>query len=261
MSELTTGAFDVRKSSAATSGWATDWALAMVDGSPVAPVDSLSRCRAMQVKRAVDVVFSLIGLVLGFLPLVLIAAAVRMTSTGPVLFRQQRLGRAGRPFEIVKFRTVRADETDPSGLRSISPGDASVTRVGRWLRATGLDELPQLYNVLKGDMSLVGPRPMVEGMLACDRDYRELVPYYAFRHLMPPGLSGLAQVSGHRGTVSDERSAERRIELDCIYIQRFSVGLDLAIIGRSVLQLAGNIVGVGTQTPQQPLGQWEQSKW
>jgi polysaccharide biosynthesis protein PslA len=261
MSELTTGRFDLRKSSTRRHWRAIDSTLLTFEAYPVAPVDSAARRRAFRVKRAVDIVVSLIGLVLGFVPLVMIAAAVRLTSTGPVFFLQQRVGRGGRPFEIVKFRTVRVDETDPSGLTSIAPDDAGLTPIGRWLRTTGLDELPQLYNVLKGDMSLVGPRPMVEGMLACGRDYRELVPYYAFRHLMPPGLSGLAQVSGYRGMVVDEHSAARRVELDCIYIQQFSIRLDLAIIGRSVLQLAGNIVGIGPDTNQQTLEQWGQSKW
>lgn len=261
MSELTTGTLDLKQSSTAQRGGVTRASLTMSDGTPIAPPDSLARRRAIQVKRAIDVVLSLIGLILGILPLLLIATAIRATSAGPVLFRQQRVGGDGQPFEIVKFRTVLAGETDPTGLTSVAPDDARLTPIGGWLRATGLDELPQLYNVLTGDMSLVGPRPMVEGMRACGSDYRDLVPYYAFRHLMAPGLSGLAQVSGYRGMVADEHSAVRRIELDCIYIQRFSVGLDLAIIARSLLQLAGNIVGVGPQTTRQPLGHWEQGKW
>lgn len=216
-----------------------------MDGAyPARPADTAARRRALQVKRGVDVVVSLLGLILGLVPLLAIGLAIRTTSPGPVLFRQKRVGRDGRLFEIVKFRTVRADETDPTGLRSIVPDDGRLTGLGQWLRSTGLDELPQLYNVLRGDMSLVGPRPMVDGMLACGRDYRELVPFYAFRQQMTPGLSGLAQVSGYRGTVADERSAMRRIELDCTYIQQFSLGGDLAIIAASTVQLLANIVGI-----------------
>ena len=215
--------------------------LTMSSGEPVVPRNDWRRRRALQLKRAMDVGLTLSGLVLCLLPLLVIAAAVRLTSPGPILFRQSRIGLGGRPFEMVKFRSVQVAAADPEGLLAIVEGDGRLTPIGGWLRATGLDELPQLWTVLRGEMSLVGPRPMVVGMLACDRDYRELVPFYDFRHHMPPGLSGLAQVSGCRGTVADERAAVRRIEYDCVYIQTFSLGLDLAIIARSCLQLMGNI--------------------
>lgn len=218
--------------------------LAMSNGMPISPPDDWLRHLALQLKRGLDIGLGLLGLALCALPLLAIGLAVRLTSPGPVLFRQSRVGLGGRPFEMLKFRSVQLEETDQAGLKAIVEGDGRLTPIGGWLRATGLDELPQLWNVLRGEMSLVGPRPMVLGMLACERDYRDLVPYYDFRQQMPPGLSGLAQVSGCRGTVADERSAVRRIELDCAYIQNFSLGLDLAIIARSCLQLVVNIAGV-----------------
>jgi len=168
----------------------------------------------MLVKRLVDVVGSAAGLLVACIPMAIIAVALRLTMGSPVLFRQVRPGRHGELFTILKFRTMRAGEgTDAERL----------TRLGRWLRATSLDELPELWNVLRGDMSLVGPRPLLV----------EYLPLYsarqARRHEVRPGLTGLAQVAGRNLVDWDER-----FELDVEYVETRSLGLDLHIIGRTV---------------------------
>jgi lipopolysaccharide/colanic/teichoic acid biosynthesis glycosyltransferase len=168
----------------------------------------------MAVKRAVDVLGAAAGLIVAGLPMAVIAVAVRVTTGRPILFRQVRPGRGGVPFTILKFRTMRSGEgTDAERL----------TRLGRWLRATSLDELPELWNVLRGDMSLVGPRPLLV-------EYLPLYsPRQARRHDVRPGLTGLAQVAG-RNLVD----WEERFELDVEYVETRSLALDLRIIGQTV---------------------------
>jgi lipopolysaccharide/colanic/teichoic acid biosynthesis glycosyltransferase len=185
-------------------------------------------------KRVLDITCAGLAAVALIVPLLMIALAVRMTSPGPVLFRQLRVGRGGQPFTMLKFRTVRIEATDHSGLAQLETGDARLTPIGAFLRATSLDELPQLINILSGEMSIVGPRPMVAGQQAAGRDYHEVVPYYGFRTLMTPGLSGWAQANGLRGPTDDLDTAIARIDHDCAYIQNFSLGLDLLIILRTL---------------------------
>jgi lipopolysaccharide/colanic/teichoic acid biosynthesis glycosyltransferase len=185
-------------------------------------------------KRCFDALAAGAGL-LFLLPLfVAIAVAIRTTSRGPVFFRQYRYGYRGRLFKIYKFRTMHASLGDVSGVRQTTRGDARVTRIGRLLRKTSFDELPQLINVLKGDMSLVGPRPHVPGMLAADIPYEDLVPYYFQRHTARPGITGLAQVSGCRGSTKDVGAAVARINHDLDYIEKRSLGMDVAIIARTL---------------------------
>lgn len=205
--------------------------LIMQNGMPVAPAMTRSRYVQLALKRwAIDLPFAILA-GLALLPLLIgIAIAIHVTSPGPVIFGQTRLGRAGKPFRLYKFRTMRIEECDESGLNQSVGNGARQTRVGRLLRATSLDELPQLWNIIIGDMSVVGPRPMVEGQQAAGRDYREVVPYYDFRQLMPPGLSGWAQANGLRGSTQEYGPAKRRIDHDCAYIQNFSLALDLKII-------------------------------
>jgi lipopolysaccharide/colanic/teichoic acid biosynthesis glycosyltransferase len=184
-------------------------------------------------KRVIDVIGASLGLVL-FAPLLIgIAIAIKATSPGPVFFRQKRYGYRNRRFWIFKFRTMYADLGDPRGTRQTTAGDPRVTPVGRLLRRSSLDELPQLINVLKGDMSLVGPRPHVPGMLAGGMLYEELTPYYFQRHTMRPGITGLAQVSGYRGSTVAPLSAIERLDYDLQYITRWSLWLDLLIIMRT----------------------------
>jgi polysaccharide biosynthesis protein PslA len=190
--------------------------------------------RTFASKRCFDLVVSL-GLAVCLSPgLLLIAAAIKLTSPGPILFRQTRYGIGGRTFEIFKFRTMSWDETDVTGVRQTCKNDPRVTRIGRLLRKSSLDELPQLLNVVRGEMSLVGPRPHVPGMQAGGVLYEELVPYYFRRHQMPVGITGLAQVSGLRGSTVDPVKATARIDHDLEYIDRWSLVLDLWIIWQTV---------------------------
>ena len=163
-----------------------------------------------------------------FLPLLLlIAAAIRAESPGEVLFRQTRTGLRGRRFTILKFRTMRPAAANDAQVRQASRGDPRVTRVGRVLRKLSLDELPQLLNVLQGEMSLVGPRPHA---LSHDAVWAERVPGYANRFAAKPGLTGLAQVRGLRGEIHDEESLRRRIAADIEYIETWSFAGDLKLL-------------------------------
>ncbi|MDB5501140.1 MAG: pss [Tardiphaga sp.] len=169
-----------------------------------------------------------------FAPLwIAVAIAIKMTSPGPVLFQQSRYGYRNRSFRIYKFRSMRTDACD-AGVQQAVQGDSRVTPVGKILRMTSLDEIPQLLNVIKGDMSLVGPRPHVPGMLAANVPYEELVPYYFQRHTARPGITGLAQVSGCRGSTVEASRAIARIDYDLDYIEKWSLRMDLMIIVRTV---------------------------
>jgi len=184
-------------------------------------------------KRVFDVTAASAGL-LFFAPLwIAIAIAIKVTSPGPVLFHQYRYGYRNRSFKIYKFRSMRNDACD-AGTKQAVQGDSRVTRVGKILRMTSLDEIPQLINVVKGDMSLVGPRPHVPGMLAADVPYEDLVPYYFQRHTTRPGITGLAQVSGCRGSTVEPALAIARIDYDLDYIEKWSLRMDIVIIARTI---------------------------
>ena len=205
------------------------------DGAVPAPiVDAPARQRQLFVKRAMDIVLA-IAAVIALLPLlILVAIAIKATSAGPVLFRQAREGYKGRLFQTYKFRTMWSDSGDLSGVSQTVSGDSRVTPIGRFLRRSSIDELPQLFNVLLGDMSLVGPRPHVPGMLAARRNYKDLVPYYDARLAMKPGITGWAQANGLRGPTDDASKAKARIDHDVAYVQNFSVWLDLKIIAMTI---------------------------
>jgi len=188
----------------------------------------------LAVKRAVDVIGASLGLLL-FAPLLIgIVFAIKITSPGPVFFRQKRYGYHNRRFWIYKFRTMYIQVSDNRGTRQTTSDDPRVTPLGRFLRKTSFDELPQLINVIIGDMSLVGPRPHVPGMLAGGILYEELTPYYFQRHNMRPGITGVAQASGYRGSTAAPLSAIERLDHDLQYIERWSLWLDLIIILRTV---------------------------
>lgn len=185
-------------------------------------------------KRLFDIAMAS-AVLLFFAPLLIVVAiAIKATSPGPVLFHQYRYGYRNRFFKIYKFRTMRSDAGDAAGVKQTVKGDSRVTRVGKFLRKTSLDEIPQLFNVIKGDMSLVGPRPHVPGMLAANVPYEDLVPYYFQRHSARPGITGLAQVSGCRGSTVEPTRAISRIDYDLDYIEKWSIRMDIAILVRTV---------------------------
>lgn len=180
------------------------------------------------VKRSLDLAVGCLALVL-FAPLIgLIALAIKATSAGPVFFRQERMGLDGRRFEILKFRTMIDDAERTTGPVWAAPGDSRVTPLGRWLRRFSLDELPQLINVLRGEMSLVGPRPERPPLID---EFRKSIPNYMLRHKIKAGMTGWAQIHGWRGN----SSLEKRIECDIYYIENWSLGFDLKILARSLI--------------------------
>jgi Undecaprenyl-phosphate glucose phosphotransferase len=185
------------------------------------------------VKRAVDVIGAGLVLILLFPLLALVAVAIKTSSPGPVLFRQQRLGFNGRTFNILKFRTMSVLEDGLSAVQARA-GDHRITGVGRWLRKASIDELPQLLNVLDGSMSLVGPRPHA---VAHDNQFDKFVRNYGFRQRVKPGLTGWAQINGYRGPTPTADLIERRVEYDLWYIENWSLKLDLLILLQTPLEV------------------------
>jgi putative colanic acid biosynthesis UDP-glucose lipid carrier transferase len=184
-------------------------------------------------KRAMDLAIS-IPLAIVLSPfLLLLALAVRLDSAGPVLFVQRRLGYRGKIFKILKFRTMTVLE-DGSDVRQIRKGDTQITRLGRVLRKSSLDELPQLFNVIEGSMSLVGPRPHA---VAHDLYFSELVEHYEVRQHVKPGVTGLAQVNGYRGETATSDEMKKRVELDIVYAKTASVWLDVKILLMTIPQV------------------------
>jgi len=180
-----------------------------------------------RLKRVSDLGFAVTGLIV-FSPLIIGGAvAVWLQDRGPVFFRQRRIGKNHVPFQIVKLRTMRSEA--PGGDPYTHPGDARVTRVGRFLRATRIDELPQLWNVLRGDMSLIGPRAEWDRLVV---NYERQIPCYHFRHLVKPGITGWAQVNYPYGANLDDTL--RKLEYDLYYIRYFSFALDAAIVLKTI---------------------------
>jgi Undecaprenyl-phosphate glucose phosphotransferase len=177
-------------------------------------------------KRAFDVILSALFLALLSPLMLLVALLVKLNSRGPVLYRQERVGLDGKPFPMLKFRTMR-DGAEQDGPRFADPSDPRVTRLGSLLRRTSIDELPQLFNVLAGDMSLVGPRP--ERPIFIDK-FRRHIPRYQLRHMVKSGMTGWAQIHGLRG----QTSIEKRVEYDLYYIEHWSLLLDLRILARTL---------------------------
>ncbi|WP_158292130.1 exopolysaccharide biosynthesis polyprenyl glycosylphosphotransferase [Paracraurococcus ruber] len=193
---------------------------------------------AAVVKTIEDYVLALLALAVAGVPMALIALAVRLDSPGPALFRQRRTGFNNRDFYVLKFRTMYHDAADPTVRQQVLHGDKRVTRVGGILRRTSLDELPQIFNVLKGEMSFIGPRPHAPGTRAGGRPFEEVMARYAARHRVKPGLTGLAQVRGWRGPTETEDKLIRRVESDLEYIETWSPWLDLMILVRTLLAVA-----------------------
>lgn len=184
-------------------------------------------------KRTFDLALALPLFVLLAPLMAAIAILIRLDSTGPSMFRQTRLGQGGKPFQIVKFRTMTVIE-DGDDVTQVRKGDARVTRVGRWLRRSSLDELPQFFNVIAGDMSLVGPRPHA---IVHDRLYSTLIENYQLRQLVKPGITGWAQVNGLRGETPDVEDMRDRVTLDIWYARRANFALDLKILLRTPVEV------------------------
>lgn len=190
------------------------------------------------VKRIEDVVVTTLGLIFVLPIFAIVALAIKLDSPGPVFFRQDREGFNNQRFRIWKFRSMRADRCEGDGITQARKDDDRITRVGRFLRRTSIDELPQLFNVLTGEMSLVGPRPHAPSTKAGDRVFSDVVSHYAARHKVKPGMTGWAQVHGWRGETDTEEKLLKRLEHDLYYIENWSVLLDLYILARTVVTLA-----------------------
>jgi exopolysaccharide biosynthesis polyprenyl glycosylphosphotransferase len=186
-------------------------------------------------KRALDIVGALLLIVVTLPLLLVVAAAIKLDSPGPLLFRQRRVGYNNELFEIFKFRSMYHATCDANGSQLTKRGDTRVTQVGRFIRRSSIDELPQLINVLRGEMSLVGPRPYPLSARAGERLYGEVVPNIGLRHRVRPGLTGLAQVSGYRGDTETEARLIGRFVLDLAYIENWSLWLDIKILLRTPL--------------------------
>jgi Undecaprenyl-phosphate glucose phosphotransferase len=196
--------------------------------------------RRAAAKRVQDIVIGSLGLLVAVPIGLMVALAVKLDSPGPVFFRQKRHGFNNEEILVWKFRSMRHDRADATASKQVTKDDDRVTRVGRVIRKLSLDELPQLINVLRGEMSLVGPRPHAVGMKSGGADAASLVNSYSHRHRMKPGLTGLAAINGSRGPVDDEESLRRRVMLDLSYIERQSVWLDLWIIAVTVPLMLGD---------------------
>ncbi len=186
--------------------------------------------RARAIKRLFDLVCAGSALVVLAPLLALVALAIKLEDGGPVFFIQRRVGRGNRFFQMYKFRSMSEAQADRDGQVSTSRGDARVTRVGAFIRRTSIDELPQLFNVLKGDMSIVGPRPHALGSQAGEKLFWEVDRRYWHRHSLKPGLSGLAQVRGFRGATENERDLLDRLQSDLEYMEGWTILRDIGII-------------------------------
>jgi lipopolysaccharide/colanic/teichoic acid biosynthesis glycosyltransferase len=188
-------------------------------------------------KRFIDIVISLLALAIVAVPLLIIACLIRIDSPGPILFRQRRIGYRNLPFEALKFRTMYHHTRGRGGLRQTTRHDPRVTPVGAFLRRLSLDEFPQLFNVLRGDMSLVGPRPHAPGTCAGGKPFELVTSFYPIRHRVRPGITGLAQVRGLRGQTETEEKLIRRVDADLEYIANWSLWLDFAVLARTVVSV------------------------
>ncbi len=192
------------------------------------------------VKRLQDLVIGSIALLVAAPVMAIIAVLIRLDSPGPALFRQRRHGFNNEEIIVWKFRSMRAAPPQTGGVRQVAADDDRVTRIGRFIRKTSLDELPQIFNVLRGEMSLVGPRPHPVGLMTGEVESARLVHEYAHRHRMKPGMTGWAAIHGSRGPVDTAELVRRRVALDVEYIERQSFWLDLYIIIMTIPCLLGD---------------------
>ena len=185
--------------------------------------------KALQ-KRVFDLIFASMALV-AFLPLMLvIAALIKLESRGPVLFKQRRHGFNNKPIEVLKFRSMYTDQCDPTAVKAVRRGDSRVTRIGRFIRRASIDELPQFVNVLRGELSLVGPRPHAMAARTGDIVYDQVTDAYSARHRVKPGVTGWAQINGWRGEMNSSEKIRGRVAHDLYYIENWSLWLDFKIM-------------------------------
>ncbi len=189
------------------------------------------------VKEVQDRSLALLGILLLAPVLILTALAIKLESRGPILFKQRRLGFNNLEIEVLKFRSMYTDRQDATGGERTRKQDPRVTKVGRFIRRSSIDELPQLWNVLRGEMSLVGPRPHAMAMRVGDAYYHDAVRGYAARHRVKPGITGLAQVRGLRGEIDTVERAKQRVEYDKYYIENWSPLLDIRIIFETIFRV------------------------
>ncbi|WP_246660354.1 undecaprenyl-phosphate glucose phosphotransferase [Nitratireductor sp. XY-223] len=191
-------------------------------------------------KRMFDIVFSILGIIV-FSPVMLATAiAVKATSRGPVFFTQKRHGFNNEVINVYKFRSMYADQSDPTARNAVTKNDPRVTPVGRFIRRTSIDELPQFFNALKGDLSLVGPRPHAVHAQSHDRMFAEVVDGYFARHRVKPGVTGWAQINGWRGEIDDDEKIKQRTAYDLYYIENWSLLFDLKILFLTPIRLFGS---------------------
>ena len=222
-----------------------DAALERLASAPLAPLEGpQDPDRRAFNKRLQDLLIGAAALVAAAPIMALTALAIRLDSPGPIFFRQRRHGFNQEEIVVWKFRSMRHEAADATASRQVSAGDDRVTRVGRFIRATSLDELPQLFNVMTGEMSLVGPRPHAIGMKTGETESARLVAEYAHRHRIKPGMTGWAAVKGSRGPLHDATDVRRRVQLDLDYVERQSLWLDLRILLVTLPVLLGDRAAV-----------------
>ncbi len=185
--------------------------------------------RAVQ-KRIFDVIFALVALVMLSPVMVVIAVLIRLESPGPVLFRQRRHGFNNKPIQVLKFRSMYSDQCDPTAVKAVRRVDARVTKIGRFIRRASIDELPQFFNVLRGELSLVGPRPHAMAARTGDIIYDQVTDAYSARHKVKPGVTGWAQINGWRGEMNSSEKIRARVAHDLYYIENWSLWLDFKIM-------------------------------
>ncbi len=170
-----------------------------------------------------DIIGSFVGLLVCALPMLIVAIIIKLTSKGPLIFSQVRVGKNNKPFKMYKFRSMTLQTEEEEEKAWTTYNDPRVTSIGKFIRKTSIDELPQLFNILRGDMSLVGPRPERPQFV---EQFKEVIPRYMIKHQVPPGLTGWAQINGYRG----DTSIAKRIEHDLYYIENWTFGFDLKIM-------------------------------
>lgn len=187
------------------------------------------------IKRMEDILIASIAIIVFSPVFLIIPILIKLESPGPIFFRQKRCGQNGKMFDCLKFRSMYMDACAAKEIKLTERDDPRVTKIGDFLRRTSLDEIPQFFNILKGDMSVIGPRPHPPGVKAGGRLYEDVIPNFADRYVMKPGLTGLAQVRGYRGNTFTEQDLIDRFQSDMDYVRTWSPFLDLSILARTLV--------------------------